>query len=95
MHLHKKLGQFKRLALPFKRNNKMDITKLRDYIERIERLEEEKKDVQNDIKEVYLEAKAAGFNKKALKAVIKLRKMDSSSRDEYTNTLDDYMNALG
>ena len=73
----------------------MDITKLRDYIERIERLEEEKKDVQNDIKEVYLEAKAAGFNKKALKAVIKLRKMDSASRDEYSNTLDDYMNALG
>ena len=73
----------------------MDTTKLRNYIERIERLEEEKKDVQNDIKEVYLEAKAQGFNKKALKAVIKLRKMNSADRDEYNNTLDNYMNALG
>lgn len=73
----------------------MDATKLREYIERIERLEEEKKDVQNDIKEVYLEAKSHGFNKKALKAVIKLRKMNSSDRDEYSNTLDNYMNALG
>ena len=79
----------------FQKDQKMDITKLRDYIERIERLEEEKKDVQNDIKEVYLEAKAQGFNKKALKAVIKLRKMNSADRDEYSNTLDDYMNALG
>lgn len=73
----------------------MDISRLRDYIERIERLEEEKKDVQGDIKEVYAEAKAAGFDKKALKAVIKLRKMDAASRDEYSDAVDNYMNALG
>ena len=73
----------------------MDISRLRDYIERIERLEEEKKDVQGDIKEVYAEAKAAGFDRKALKAVIKLRKMDAASRDEYSDAVDNYMNALG
>lgn len=69
--------------------------KLREYIERIERLEEEKKDVQRDIKEVYAEAKANGYDKKALKAVIKLRKMDEATRQNYENTLDSYMVELG
>lgn len=68
---------------------------LREYIERIERLEEEKKDVQQDIKEVYAEAKANGFDKKALKAVIKLRKMDEADRQDYENALDTYMAELG
>lgn len=68
--------------------------KLREYIERIERLEEEKKDVQSDIKEVYAEAKSQGYDKKALKAVIKLRKMDEADRQDYENALDTYMAAL-
>lgn len=71
------------------------MAKLQEYVERIERLEEEKKDVQNDIKEVYSEAKANGFDKKALKAVIKLRKMDPAVRTDYENALDTYMNELG
>lgn len=70
-------------------------TQLREYIERIERLEEEKKDVQQDIKEVYAEAKANGYDKKALKAVIKLRKMDTADRQDYENALDSYMAELG
>lgn len=68
--------------------------KLRTYIERIERLEEEKKDVQKDIKEIYAEAKSNGFNKKALKAVLKLRKMDSAAREEYSNDVDAYLSAI-
>lgn len=71
------------------------MAKLQEYVERIERLEEEKRDVQNDIKEVYSEAKANGFDKKALKAVIKLRKMDPDARTDYENALDTYMNELG
>ena len=86
------------MAGPFSKpkngDNKMDITNLREYIERIERLEEEKKDVQCDIKEVYAEAKAKGYDKKALKAVIKLRKMDEAARQDYENALDSYMDAL-
>ena len=61
-------------------------------IHRIERLEEEKKEIQSDIKEVYAEAKARGYNKKALKQVIKLRKMDAADRDEMDFLVSEYMN---
>lgn len=61
-------------------------------IQRIERLEEEKKEIQSDIKEVYAEAKARGYNKKALKQVIKLRKMDAADRDEMDFLVSEYMN---
>ena len=71
------------------------MAKLQEYIERIERLEEEKKDVQCDIKGVYSEAKSQGYDKKALKAVIKLRKMDAASRQNYEAALDAYMAELG
>lgn len=73
----------------------MSDEKLHGYVERIERLEEEKKDVQQDIKEVYAEAKANGYDKKALKAIIKLRKMDSAARQDYSNAVDAYSSALG
>lgn len=63
-----------------------------DYITRIERLEQEKKDIQQDIKEVYMEAKANGINKKALKMAIKLRKMDP---DERNNLMDDVESYIG
>lgn len=68
---------------------------LRSYIERIERLEEEKKSITDDIKDVYAEAKANGFNAKALKEIIKLRAMDKDERAELEATMDLYMHALG
>jgi len=73
----------------------MSDQKLVEYVERIERLEEEKREVQLDIKEVYAEAKSNGYDKKALKAVIKLRKMDAADRQDYSNAVDTYSNALG
>ena len=64
---------------------------IKEYIERIERLEQEKKDIQQDIKEVYLEAKANGFNKKAIKQVIKYRKMDPDERRDLLVDIDNYL----
>lgn len=68
---------------------------LRLLIERIERLNEEKKGVSDDIREVYLEAKAQGFDTKILRAVIRLRAMDAHERQEYQALLDTYLSALG
>lgn len=70
-------------------------TRLRLLIERIERLEEEKKGIGDDIKDVYSEAKSAGFDTKILRAVIRLRKMRPDDRAEYQAILDTYMSALG
>lgn len=70
-------------------------TRLRLLIERIERLEEEKKGIGDDIKDVYGEAKATGFDVKILRAVIRLRKMRPDDRAEYQALLDTYMAALG
>lgn len=67
---------------------------IKSYVERIERLEEEKKEVQQDIKDVYAEAKSNGFNKKALKAVIKLRRMDPDIRQELESDTQLYMDSL-
>lgn len=67
---------------------------IKSYVERIERLEEEKREVQQDIKDVYTEAKSNGFNKKALKAVIKLRKMDPDIRQELEFDTQLYMDSL-
>ena len=64
-------------------------------VERIERLEEEKKTIADDIKEVYAEAKANGFDTKILRKVISLRKKDRHEREEEEAILDLYMNALG
>ncbi len=69
--------------------------KLRLTVERIERLEEEKKEVAEQIKEVYGEAKALGYDTKALRAVIKLRKQDRDERAEQEAILEVYMDALG
>ena len=68
---------------------------LRQFIERIERLEEEKSAIASDIKDVYAEAKANGFDAKIMRQVIKLRKMDSSERQEQESMLDVYLHALG
>ncbi len=68
---------------------------LRSFIERIERLEEEKKTIADDIKDVYGEAKGTGFEPKILKEVIKIRKMDRDERMEREAILDTYLAALG
>ena len=68
---------------------------LRTFIERIERLEEEKANLLADIKEVYAEAKAMGFEPKIMRKVVSLRKMDVEKRQEEDFVLDTYLNALG
>ena len=68
---------------------------LRSYIERIERLEEEKAALAADIKEVFAEAKANGFDVKIMRQVLKLRKMDKDDRDEVETLLELYKRALG
>ncbi len=69
--------------------------RLRSLVERIERLEEEKKTLGDDIKEVYAEAKGAGFDTKIMRQVIRLRKMESDDRQEQETLLDLYKQALG
>lgn len=68
---------------------------LRSIVERIERLEEEKAVLANDIKEVFAEAKGNGFDIPAMRQILKLRKMDNSDRQEREAILDLYMRALG
>ncbi|VVT06181.1 DUF2312 domain-containing protein [Rhizobium sp. EC-SD404] len=68
---------------------------LRAFVERIERLEEEKKTIADDIKDVYAEAKGTGFDTKALRRVISLRKIDKDERMEQEAILDTYLHALG
>lgn len=65
------------------------------FVERIERLEEEKKGISDDIKEVYAEAKGNGFDVKVLRKVISLRKQDADERAEQEAILDLYLQALG
>lgn len=68
---------------------------LRSFVERIERLEEEKKTIADDIKDVYAEAKGNGFDTKVLRRVISLRKQDQNERQEMEAILDLYLQALG
>lgn len=68
---------------------------LKSVVERIEKLEEEKAAIADDIKEVYAEAKANGFDTKILRTVIRLRKQDSNERQEQEALLDLYLHALG
>ena len=68
---------------------------LRLFIERIERLEEEKKAFADDIKDVYAEAKATGFDTKTMRSIVRLRKMEKHHRDEADALLETYRNALG
>ena len=68
---------------------------LRAFIERIERMEEEKRAIADDIKEIYAEAKGNGFDTKVLRQVIRIRKQDHSERMEQEAILELYMAALG
>jgi uncharacterized protein (UPF0335 family) len=69
--------------------------RLRSFIERIERLEEERRALAGDIKEVYAEAKGAGFDAKTMRQIIRLRRMDKDDLDEQETLLDIYKRALG
>jgi|TARA_B100000315_G_C14019691_1_gene338258 uncharacterized protein (UPF0335 family) len=69
--------------------------RLRQFIERIERLEEEKAALASDVREVYAEAKAVGFDPKVMRQVIRLRKMDSADQQEMEALIDVYKHALG
>ena len=68
---------------------------LKAFVERIERLEEEKKATSDDIRDVYAEAKGNGFDVKALRSIVRLRKLDTDERREQQEVLDTYMHALG
>ena len=69
--------------------------RLRLLIERVERLEEEKQGIADDIKDVYLEAKAVGYDAKIMRQVVRLRKMEPDHRREMETILDLYKSALG
>jgi uncharacterized protein (UPF0335 family) len=69
--------------------------RLKAFVERVERLEEEKKTIADDIRDVYAEAKATGFDVKALRTIVRLRKQDADERKEHDAIVETYMLALG
>ena len=71
------------------------VAQLRAFIERIERLEEEKKTISDDIKQIYSEAKNSGFDTKAIRTIIRLRKKEDRERQEEEAMIDLYKDALG
>ena len=75
--------------------NSLDGGHLKAFIERIERLEEEKKAIADDIKEVYAEAKGNGYDVKIMRKVVSIRKQDDNKRREEEEILDLYLSALG
>jgi uncharacterized protein (UPF0335 family) len=68
---------------------------VRSYVERIERLEEEKKAISDDIREICVEAKSAGFNAKVIRKLVALRRQDEGKRKEEQSMLDLYASAIG
>ncbi len=68
---------------------------LKAFVERVERLEEEKKTISDDIRDVYAEAKANGFDVKALRTIVRMRKQDADERKEHEAILEAYLHALG
>ena len=68
---------------------------LRAFVERIERLDEERKAISDDIADVYREVKASGFDRRAVKTVVRLRKQDVDERKEQEAVVETYMHALG
>ena len=73
----------------------VDAGRLKSLVQRVEKLEEEKATIAGDIKEVMAEAKAAGYDTKILRQVIRLRKLDKADRAEQSELLDLYLNAIG
>ena len=76
-------------------DNAIDATELRAYIERVERLTEEKKALSDDIREVYAEAKGSGFNPKYMRLAVRERAKDAAKRDEERLEGETYLAALG
>ena len=68
---------------------------LKAFVERVEKLEEEKKAIADDIRDVYAEAKGNGFDVKSLRVVVRLRKQDVNERKEHEAILETYLHALG
>ena len=83
------MGEAEKASTSFARDQ------LKAIIERIERLEEEKKATSDDIRDVYAEAKGNGFDVKALRTIVRLRKQDVDERREQESILETYMHALG
>lgn len=75
--------------------NKVTADELRSFVERIENLEEEKKSYADDIRDVYTELKGKGYDPKAIRRIIQLRKMEKSELQEQQAILDVYLGALG
>ncbi|MFV0280589.1 MAG: DUF2312 domain-containing protein [Rhodoblastus sp.] len=75
--------------------NSIDAGHLQAFIERIERLEEEKRALAEDIKEVYAEAKGVGYDVKIMRKIVSMRRQDSQKRREEEEILDLYLSALG
>lgn len=71
------------------------VDQLKSIIGRVEKLEEEKSGISADIRDVFAEAKGNGFDVKAIRTIIKMRKMDASEREEQETVLDTYLHALG
>lgn len=76
-------------------SNSIDSGHLKAFIERIERLEEEKRALAEDIKDVYAEAKGTGYDAKAMRKIVSIRRQDHNKRREEEEILDIYMSALG
>ena len=76
-------------------HNSVPKDQLKSIIERIERLEEEKKATSDDIRDVYTEAKGNGYDVKALRTIVRMRKQDPNERAEEETLLETYMHALG
>jgi uncharacterized protein (UPF0335 family) len=76
-------------------SNGVDGDHLRAFIERIEKLEEEKRSITDDVKEIYVEAKGMGFDPRIIREVIRIRNQDKSKREEFEAVLELYLNSLG
>lgn len=68
---------------------------IKSIVERIERLEEDKKTISDDIRDVYVESKSQGYDVKALRTIVRMRKQDANERQEQEALLESYMHALG
>jgi uncharacterized protein (UPF0335 family) len=82
-------------AATLERTETVAAEQLRLFIERVERLEEEKRGISDDIRDVYAEAKAHGYDTKIMRQIVKLRRMESHARQEADALLETYRNALG
>lgn len=76
-------------------HNRVPADELRLLIERIERMEEEKKGIAEDIRDIYTEAKARGYVPKIIREIVRIRKMSKDDRDEHFAILDTYASAIG